>query len=148
MVFISPVLLVFCWPEHLWYRTWTLTETAVLKFHRLCLTPDILPGWLFYSPATFLKPHLPWSHHDLISYHSVLENSKVIVLCQLTQRGDVRFDSFWQFLASEMKLVRFIRFMCFTNTKILKLFHDFPQVLHVSCLLSIKYVHHVSSNSC
>ena len=87
----------------------------------------------------------------LISYHSVLENSKVTVLCQLAQRGDVRFDCFWRFLTSEMKLVRFIRFVCFTDTKIFKLLHDFPQVLHVSFLLeleSIKYVHRVFSNSC
>ena len=41
--------------------------------------------------------------------------------------------------------------MCFTDTKIFKLLHDFPQVLHVSFLLeleSIKYVHRVFSNSC
>ena len=50
-----------------------------------------------------------------------------------------------------MKFVRFIRFVCFTDTKIFKLLHDFPQVLHVNFLLeleSIKYVHRVFSNSC
>ena len=69
----------------------------------------------------------------------------------MAQRGDVRFDCFWRFLTSEMKLVRFIRFVCFTDTKIFKPLHDFPQVLHVSFLLeleSIKYVHRVFSNSC
>ena len=57
----------------------------------------------------------PNSHHYLISYQSVLKNSRVTVLCQLTQRGDVSFSCFWWFLMLEVRAVRSILFVCFAD---------------------------------
>ena len=97
-------------------------------FCRLCLTPD-WAEFFFILQQLFLNCIFLDCHHHLISYHSVLKNSKVIVLCLLIQTGDVCFDCFWQCLVFH--------------------WHKNPQIyswfsLHLACqLLAQTWIHQI-----